>query len=700
MIGHAAAAEWLRTLPWWDWRGWSDWFYGGQAIGVNYPPLGHTWMRFTHPVHGQMAAVAIGLLVLLPWGVLRLARGVGLAPPAQRAAVACVIVLISASGQMHWMLSGFHVNSTFFGSWPAMVATVLGIHAAAWAARCRGPVACGAVLGLALLFNATIVPGVMVTCGVLLATSGASFGRATRWATTAGAAAIAVSAWWLVPFAAGRDRLVRWEVPLSASWSFGDVWQAAVLATVGVVTAWAARCGTRQSRRLAGAALAGLGATLMADLLGYLRPERWLEISILVAAMAPAVILADRGHTSIQRVRPAWIVLASAFLVVLAVVTVRLELLPLAVWPLLRRPRRTWAWSGALAWSAVLLLAPIWIQLGDSTEPDSQNSPLEAVVAQSAPDSEGAVFLDSLYLKPSGTVGQCEWNDPWRSTLSTEGRIRPLVGLYRETGALAEFVDAGTDLRSGAFKASGGTRPHWFVTWEEQGSPRLETLAAAEALGARWFVSCDADGRYVVTDLPATMAEGVAVIPLPGEEPWHEAAVEWWVSLASGASRVMPSDDKTHAVPILKRGSDSYPSDQAASGVSLRGAQDRLTITAEAAGWAWLRVPWDPGWRSLNDTPVLKGGPGHLVVWLDPGTTELRWSVPGDVDTAAAGATGLALLVTAGMSVINRRRGFPTDLGRPLPASSAVSAFADTVDGWVHTFVRNARRVITRSDRV
>ena len=40
MSGHAATAEWLDTLPGWDWRGWSDWFYGGQAIGVNYPPLG------------------------------------------------------------------------------------------------------------------------------------------------------------------------------------------------------------------------------------------------------------------------------------------------------------------------------------------------------------------------------------------------------------------------------------------------------------------------------------------------------------------------------------------------------------------------------------------------------------------------------------------------------------------------------------
>jgi len=98
MVGHAAAAEWLRTLPWWDWRGWSDWFYGGQAIGVNYPPLGHAWMRFTDPVHGQMAAVAIGLLVVLPWGALRLARAVGYSSRAQRASVAAVLVLAALSG--------------------------------------------------------------------------------------------------------------------------------------------------------------------------------------------------------------------------------------------------------------------------------------------------------------------------------------------------------------------------------------------------------------------------------------------------------------------------------------------------------------------------------------------------------------------------------------------------------------------------
>ena len=202
-VGAGAHAEWLGTLPWWDWRGWSDWFYGGQAIGVNYPPLGHAWMRFTHPVHGQMAAVALGLLVLLPWGALRLARAVGCTPRAQRAAVAAALVLTAASGDMHVTLPGFHQQHTFFSSWPAMLATIIGLHASAWAARCERPVRCGAVAGVAVLLSASVVPGVAVVCVVLLATSGASFRQAVRWAATAGAAALAVGAWWLVPFLAG-----------------------------------------------------------------------------------------------------------------------------------------------------------------------------------------------------------------------------------------------------------------------------------------------------------------------------------------------------------------------------------------------------------------------------------------------------------------------------------------------------------------
>ena len=343
MIFHTATAEWLRTLPWWDWRGWSDWFYGGQAIGVNYPPLGHAWARFTHPAHGQMAAVALGLLVLLPWGALRLARAVGWEPRAQRAAVAAVLVLTAASGDMHWVLSGFHQQSTFFGSWPAMLATVTGLHAAAWAAGCRRPVASGAVVGVAVLLNATIVPGVAVVCAALLATSGAPFGRAVRWALTAGAAALAVSAWWLVPFVAGWTRLVKWTVPLAAAWSVGGVWQVTILAVVGLAAGYAVRRGNRSLQRLALAALAGLLATMLAELFGYLRSERWLELPILVAALAAAGLIVAKSRSDPPRpIRPVWAFLTAAFLIVFLVVTLRLEVLPLAAW-LMWRPRRIWA---------------------------------------------------------------------------------------------------------------------------------------------------------------------------------------------------------------------------------------------------------------------------------------------------------------------------------------------------------------------
>ena len=307
MIGHAATAEWLRTLPWWDWRGWSDWFYGGQAIGVNYPPLGHAWMRFTDPVQGQMAAVAIGLLVLLPWGALRLARAVGCDPRQQRAAVGAVLVITAAASHMHWVLSGFHQQTTFYGSWPAMVATVIGLHIAAWAARCHRPVVCGAVAGIAVLFNATVMPGVAVTCVVLIATSGASFAQAVRWAATAGSAALAVCAWWLVPFLAGWDRLVRWEVPLSNAWNAGGVWQTAVLATLAAAATWAARMGEGPARRMALSAGAGLLAVVIADLFGYLRAERWLELPVVVAAMAAGLVTATGSSDSSRRIRPAWV---------------------------------------------------------------------------------------------------------------------------------------------------------------------------------------------------------------------------------------------------------------------------------------------------------------------------------------------------------------------------------------------------------
>ena len=715
MVGHAATAEWLRTLTWWDWRGWSDWFYGGQAIGVNYPPLGHAWMRFTHPAYGQVAAVAIGLLVVLPWGALRLARSVGYTPRAQRAAVAAVLVLTAASGQMHWVLSGFHQQNTFFGSWPAMVATVIGLHAAAWAARCRRPVTCGAVVGAAVLFNATVVPGVAVVCAALLATSGASFGRAVRWAATAGAAALAVCAWWLVPFLAGWDRLVRWEVPLSTAWNSGGVWQAAVLAVVAAAAAWAARRSTGPARRLALAAGAGLLAVVAADLLGYLRSERWFELSILTAAVAAAGLFTDAPDPGLRRpARPAWVMLGVAFLIVFVVVTLRLELLPLAVW-LMWGSWRTWAWSSALAWTAVLLLVPFWGQIRNPGPLQPRPvTPLEAAAAASGPGGRGLVYTDDIYNTAPGDVAVCAWGHPWDTTIETGGRIRPLLGLYKETAASAEFIEAENDLRSGAFGASGRTRPHWFNAWQGAGSPSMDNPTRAAALGARWYAECDADGNTSITELSGDMVTGVTVATHPKEEAWHRASVEWWMALSASTdasadesdpapSGDSPSPQRTPeptTVPILSsHHGGAFPEDQAASGVSLLTGRDSLTVQADTPGWAWLRVSWDPDWRSLGDTPVRKGGPGHLVIWAKSGITELRWSVPGAVDTAAAAVTGTSALAVIVLAVINRRRGWKVQPDRRRPAADAIEVFADTVDGWVRAGSQRARRAGTRARR-
>lgn len=698
MIGHAAAAEWLRTLPWWDWRGWSDWFYGGQAIGVNYPPLGHAWMRFTHPVHGQMAAVAIGLLVLLPWGALRLARAMGLGPRTQRAAVAYVLVLTVASGHMWWVLSGFHSEPTFFGSWPTMLAVASGLYAVAWAARCERPLTCGAVVGIALLFNATVVPGIAVVCAALLATSGASFRQATRWSATAGAAALTVSAWWLMPFLAGWSRLVRWEVSLSDSWSDIGTWGVAVLAVVGVAATWAARLGTASSRRLAIAALAGLLAAVLADLFGYLRPERWLEFPIIVAVVAAASLFETRSEgRALKPVRPAWLVLGVAVLIVFVVITLRLEALPLGLW-LMWRPRRSWAWSAALAWAAVLLWVPLWAQILNPALPEQSTvAPLDAAAAYRGSAGEGLVYVDHLYSSAAGDVMVCKWGNPWRTTAETNGAVRPLFGLYRETSATSEFLSAEVGLRGGRHQASGGPRPHWFDAWHAAGSPTLETAAAAEALGARWYASCDSEGNASVVDLPGVGVAGVTVVVHATEEEWHQGAAQWWVSLASGSNQTV-----THPpIPILglpDADFRSYPANQAASDLSLHTGQDRLTLVAQQPGWAWIRVPWDPHWQADNAAPVHKGGPGHLVVWAERGTTELRWQVPGAVDGAAAAASGAALLASAAPAIVNSRRGFPINPDRPLPASGAVRVFVDTVDGWAHTCVRTARRCITRSD--
>ena len=97
------------------------------------------------------------------------------------------------------------------------------------------------ITGVAGLFNATVVPGVAVVCAALLASSGASLRQGVRWTATASATALAVSAWWLVPFLHGWNRLIRWEVPLRDILSDRGKWQPIVLAVLAAAAAWSAR---------------------------------------------------------------------------------------------------------------------------------------------------------------------------------------------------------------------------------------------------------------------------------------------------------------------------------------------------------------------------------------------------------------------------------------------------------------------------
>ena len=301
MVVHAATAEWLGTLPWWDWRGWSDWFFGGQATGVNYPPLGYTWMRLTDLAHGQMAAVAVTLLLLLPWGAVALARAVGFDRHRQCAAVVLVLALVAWSGEMHWTLTTFHLNYMFFGAWSRVLASVIGLFAAALAARGRSPLLCGLLVGVAALFKVTVVPGIAVVCAVLLATSGLRFSQKVRWVVTASAAAVGVAAWWLVPFVAGWARLVHWDVSIADAWGAGGRLSGAViLAAVALAAAVASRR-VVASRRLAMAAAASLAAMIVADLAGYQSSYHWFPTPILAAAVAAAGVVFDRSGEPSQR---------------------------------------------------------------------------------------------------------------------------------------------------------------------------------------------------------------------------------------------------------------------------------------------------------------------------------------------------------------------------------------------------------------
>ena len=693
LVGHAATAEWLRTLPWWDWRGWSDWFYGGQAIGVNYPPLGHAWMRFTHPIYGQMAAVALGLLVLAPWGTLRLARAVGYSPRLQRVAVGMVLMLITVSGTIFAFLPGFDAQPTFFGSWPAMLAAVIGLFTAAWAARCHHPIRAGVVAGAALLCNITLITGWTVLWAVLLATSGVSFKQATRWTVTAGAAALAVSGWWLVPFLASYNRLVPWEVPMHWYWSNASIWHPIVLTISGIGVALAARH-LGPHRRLAGAAAIGLGVAILVDWSGWLRPERQVAPALMIAAISCAGLAQNcKLLSTTGRLRPVWKLHTFLGLIVFIALIRQIEILPLAA-GLFLLPPRTWAWIGGLAWSFTLFwggvhgLGGLWGITGDEPLLPSE-SPL-SIASRSNPTTEGSVYLNSLDLSHSILyTNVCTWNHPWEVTKSTDGRLRPLSGIYRETSPVLEFISLNFLTQNNFYGVGYPRRSHWLEAWHEADNPWLGEPAGAEALGGRWYASCDSNGDISVIDLAGVTASGVTVAPYPSEDSWHRAAARWWVPISAGL-RAEP--ESWEPVPIRAETSHlNHPVDQAATGVDLRSDGDRLILGADAAGWAWLRVPWDPYWHSPTSPAVHKGGPGHLVIWLPQGTTELTWRVPGAVDAAAAIVTAAAVLVVLAMAITNRHQDHAPNIGQPRPVRTAVSLYADTIDEWLCTISRRTR---------
>ncbi len=107
------------------------------------------------------------------------------------------------------------------------------------------------------------------------------------------------------------------------------------------------------------------------------------------------------------------------------------------------------------------------------------------------------------------------------------------------------------------------------------------------------------------------------------------------------------------------------------------GGRRELAVTAETADWAWIRIPSDPYWHSQNGTPVLKGGPGHIVAWVNEGQNNFGWWVPREVDMAAIATTAAAAALASVLLIAARRRGRQNHLGAAGAPPAAEPAPAD-----------------------
>ena len=131
------------------------------------------------------------------------------------------------------------------------------------------------------------------------------------------------------------------------------------------------------------------------------------------------------------------------------------------------------------------------------------------VAASTGRDSAAAGLVYTSYFDTDTNDEGCVYPHPWRGTLDTEGRIRPLRGIYRETSATAEFLGAEAGLPVFEFDGWRPYRAGWKDAWEAAGRPSLGGPAVAEAFGARWYQACDGDREVVVTELNPKRAVGV-----------------------------------------------------------------------------------------------------------------------------------------------------------------------------------------------
>ena len=685
IAAHASYAEWMKTLPWWDWRGWSDWFYGGHPIGVNYPPLIHLIARFTHPVWSQLILISLAMLCLLPWSLLRLARSVGLDRGAQLAAMALMLVVAPASLFLGEIIHGLHLSASYFGLGPSMMCICLGMFAASDAAACRRPLLAGLLLGLGALFNVSPTPGVLVLVISMLASSGATWKQAVRWLSATASTSIAVSAWWMVPFLAGSQRIQNWTVTLPEHFSYLYPIPIVLLIMLIIVTVDTAHRGPPGVRRLAKAAGLCSLTVIAIDLLGFQYSERSLMPAFLALLTAAGWPLAAFCSNRRRQVRPSTTLLVSAVAVSAAVISHRIEFIPAVVWILKGAPK-TLRWLSALVGvTALLLSVPVLSALRHDVDVSDS---LETQAVSLTGNESGFLMFNMVDYPRSGGCPVFFLSVP---TIYTDGRVRHLIGGQQETSSSAEFIrHYDPDITS---QGTGSRRPHWAAALNAKGDHRIDPIRTASLLGARWLAQCDPDVSLV--DLPARRASGERVRLLGSDNGWHRAAVRWWIDVTAQGAAI-----DVGAVPVLAKSAvpPAYPADQVAQGVTLQEEQDRLIVTAASPGWAWLRVPWDPWWTASTGTPVLKGGPGHLIVWADQDSTELVWDVPVEVDAAAAGLTVAAAAMSAALAALNRRRRFPITANRPTPAAEAMGAFYDTVDDWAATASSRLKRLFGAVD--